>query len=59
MFIGGIIYLLTDWLVKPLARRLKPLRVGKVYFDTTYIVITVGILVLQKLSNALFQQLLT
>ena len=59
MFIAGIIYLLTDWLVKPLARRLKPLRVGKVYFDLTYIVITVGFLLLQKLVNAIFIQLLS
>jgi YggT family protein len=53
LVLAELSYTLTDWLIKPLSRLIKPIRIGVGYLDLSILVLLLGLVVLERLLSTL------
>jgi YggT family protein len=53
LILAELAYTLTDWVIKPLSRIIKPVRVGGGYLDLSIIALFVLLIVLEALLRTL------
>jgi len=46
-------YTLTDWVIKPLSKLIRPIRVGAGYLDLSILVLLLGLIFLDSLLSTL------
>jgi len=47
LVLAEISYMLTDWIVKPLSKLIKPIRIGQGYIDVSILVLFLGLGILR------------
>jgi len=49
LVLAEVAFMLTDWIVKPLSRLIKPIRIGGGYIDVSILVLFLGLGVIRPL----------
>ncbi|MFM8927131.1 MAG: YggT family protein [Rhodoluna sp.] len=49
LIFAEVSYILTDWVVKPLSKLIKPIRIGQGYLDVSILVLFLGLGILRGL----------
>jgi YggT family protein len=52
MVLSGLAYKLTDWVIRPLGRIIRPIRVGSVYLDLSILVLFILLMIFESILSA-------
>jgi YggT family protein len=53
LVLAELSYTLTDWLIKPVSRLIKPVRIGAGYLDLSILVLLLALSALERLLSTL------
>jgi YggT family protein len=53
LVLAELSYTLTDWLIKPVSRLIKPVRIGAGYLDLSILVLLLALSVIERLLSTL------
>jgi YggT family protein len=53
LVLAELVYTLTDWVIKPLGKLIKPIRIGPGYMDLSILVLFLALILLETLLTSL------